>query len=168
MASAVIFLPRWRILFTICVTSTDRYTGSGISSRRGAGPLRGMESAFLLGAVAATGLLAVADPGGVEGAADDLVTDARQVLHPPTAHQHDGVLLEVVALTGDVGGDLDATRQAHSGDLAQRRVGLLGCVGEHTGAHAAPLRRALERGRLHLRRVRLAALADQLLDGGHS
>src|SRR5215204_4857429 len=98
-----------------------------------------MGSAFLLGAVAATGLLAIADTGGVEGAADDLVTDARQVLHPAPAHEHDRVLLQVVALAGDVGRDLDTAREAHAGDLAERRVGLLGRVGEHARAHAAAL-----------------------------
>src|ERR687897_1260378 len=127
-----------------------------------------MGSAFLLGAVAGAGLLAVADPGGVEGAADDLVADAREVLHPAAADEHDRVLLEVVALAGDVGRDLDATGQPHAGDLAERGVGLLGRMGEHASAHAAALGRALERRRLHLRRLRLAALADQLLDGGHS
>src|SRR5262249_44580833 len=33
--------------------------------------------------------------------------------------------------------------------------------------HAAPLRASLERRRLRLGRLRLAALTDQLLDGGH-
>src|SRR5262245_9433847 len=168
MRSAVDFLPRCRILLTIWVTSTDRYTGSGMRSRRGAGPLRGIGSAFLLGAVAAASLLAVAHPGGVEGAADDLVADTREVLHPAATHEHDRVLLEVVPLTGDVRGDLDAARQAHAGDLAERGVGLLGGMGEHARAHAAALGRALERRRLDLRRLRLAALADKLLDRGHS
>src|SRR3712207_8562335 len=67
---------------------------------------RAMGSALLLGAVPATGLLAVADAGGVERPADDLVAHARQVLDAATAHEHDGVLLEVVALARDVGGDL--------------------------------------------------------------
>src|SRR3954454_6863760 len=98
--------------------------GSGMSSRRGAGPLRGT-SALLLGAVAAAGLLAVAHTRGVERAADDLVAHTRQVLHTPAAHEHDGVLLQVVALARDVGGDLHATGQPHTGDLAQRGVRLL-------------------------------------------
>src|SRR5688500_4025351 len=102
MRSASERLPRWRILLTICVTRSCRYTGSGMRSRRGAGPLRGM-SAFLLGAVAAARLLAVAHAGGVEGAADDLVADTRQVLHTTAAHEHDRVLLQVVPLTRDVG-----------------------------------------------------------------
>src|SRR4051794_26518279 len=124
-------------------------------------------SAFLLGAVAATGLLAVAHTGGVEGAADDLVAHAGEVLHPAAAHQHDGVLLQVVALAGDVGGDLHAAGQPDASHLAQRGVRLLRGGGVHAGAHATTLRGALERGRLALRRLRLAALADQLLDGGH-
>src|SRR5690606_15140177 len=131
-------------------------------------PLRGIGSAFLLGAVTATGLLAVAHTGGVEGAADDLVANARQVLHATAAHEHDRVLLQVVALAGDVGRDLDAAGEAHAGDLAQCRVGLLGRVGEHARAHTTALRRALEGRRLGLGRLGLAALADQLLDGGHS
>src|SRR4051812_40027546 len=118
--------------------------GSGMSSRRGAGPLRGT-SALLLGAVAATGLLAVADPGRIEGAADDLVADAGKVLHAATAHEHDGVLLQVVALAGDVGRDLHTAGQPHTGDLPERRVRLLGRVRVDAGAHPTALRSALQR-----------------------
>src|SRR5579864_9514322 len=80
MRSASERLPRVRILFTNWVTTTEWYTGSGISSRRGAGPFLGIRaSALPLGAVARAGLLAVTDTGRVEGAADDLVADARKV-----------------------------------------------------------------------------------------
>src|SRR3546814_4458798 len=112
--------------------------------------------------------LAVLHTRGVEGAADDLVSHTRQVLHTTAAHEHDRVLLEVVALTGDVGRDLLAARQAHAGDLAEGGVRLLRGVGEHARAHAATLRRALEGGRLCLGRLGLPALAAQLLDGGHA
>src|SRR5436190_19876344 len=78
-----------------------------------------------LGAVPAAGLLAVLHAGGVEGAADDLVADAREVADPAAADEHDRVLLQVVTLARDVGRDLDAARQADAGDLAQRRVRLL-------------------------------------------
>src|SRR5579884_11221 len=133
MRSARVRFPLERILFTIWVTSTDRNTGSGIRSRRGAGPLRGI-SALLLGAVAAAGLLAVPDPGGVEGAPDDLVADPGQVFDPAAPDQDDRVLLEVVADAGDVGGDLHPAGQADAGHLAQGRVRLLGGVGVHPGA----------------------------------
>ena len=62
------------------------------------------------------------------------------------------MLLQVVADAGDVGGDLDAAGQPHAGDLAQRRVRLLRGRGVDAGAHAAPLRAALERRRLGLAR----------------
>src|ERR1044072_2941065 len=97
MRSARWRLPRSRILFTSWVTSGELYTGSATSGRRGAGPLRGMSALLLLRAVTAARLLAVADTVGVERAADDLVADAGQVLHPAPPHEHHRVLLQVVA-----------------------------------------------------------------------
>src|SRR5215204_4072260 len=142
--------------------------GSGISGRRLAGPLRGIRQFLLdllaLGAVARAGLPAVADALGVEGAADDLVADAGKVLHPAPADEHDGVLLQVVANAGDVGGDLDAAGQPHPADLAQGRVGLLGRGRVDARADTPPLGRALQRRRLGLLDLALTALADQLGD----
>src|SRR5689334_15625119 len=124
-------------------------------------------SGLLLGAVAGTSLLTTTHARGVERAADDLVTHTGEVLHTTTTHEHDAVLLEVVVLTGDVCGDLDAAGQAHTGDLAQRRVRLLGSGGEHACARAAALRCALQGRRRLLAALALTALADQLLDRGH-
>src|SRR5918999_66062 len=142
--------------------------GSGVSGRRLAGPFRGILLFLLdllaLGPVARTGLPAVADALGVEGAADDLVADARQVLHPAAADEHDRVLLEVVADTRDVGGDLDAAGQPDPADLAQGRVGLLGRGRVDARADTPPLGRTLQRRRLGLLDLALAALADQLGD----
>src|SRR5699024_54578 len=120
---------------------------------------------LLLGAVAAASLLAAPDTLGVEGAAHDLVADAGKVLHSATAHEHDGVLLQVVADARDVGRDLDARGQPHTGDLAQGGVRLLGGGRVHARAHAAALRRALEGRGGDLRRLVLPALAHQLVDG---
>src|SRR6187551_2381355 len=133
-------------------------------------------SALLLGAVAATGLVALADAGGVEGAADDLVADAGQVLHPAAADEDDGVLLQVVALAGDVGGDLHPVGQPHTGDLAQGGVRLLRRYGRDAGADAAALRRGdgllaplrgLEARRRGLLLRALAALAYKLVRVRH-
>src|SRR5919112_43468 len=135
--------------------------------RLGAGPLRGMSALLLLRAVTAASLLAVLHALGVERAADDLVADAGEVLHPAAADQDDRVLLEVVAHARDVGRDLDAAREPHTGDLAERRVRLLRRGGVDARADPAPLGRTLEGGRLVLRHLVLAALADQLLDCGH-
>src|SRR3954447_860393 len=121
-----------------------------------------------LRAVAAAGLLAATHALGVERAANDLVADTGQVLHPAAAHEHDRVLLEVVADTGDVGRDLDAGRQPDTGHLAQGGVRLLRRRRVDARADAAALRTALQRRRLGLADLVLPALADQLRDRGHS
>src|ERR1700710_2194426 len=125
MRSASERLPPMRILLTSWVTSGELYTGSMTTGRRGAGALRGMSALLFLCAVTAAGLLAVADTLGVQRTANDLVADAGEVLHPAAAHEHDRVLLQVVADPRDVGGHLDAAGEADAGDLAQRRVRLL-------------------------------------------
>src|SRR6478736_111278 len=167
MRCATCFLPSWRTLLTSWETSCDPKTGSMSIGRFGAGPLRGISALLLLGAVAAASLLTVLDALGVEGAADDLVADTGEVLHPAAANEHDRVLLEVVAHARDVSGDLDATRQAHAGDLAESGVRLLRGGGVDARADAASLGRTLQGRRLVLRHLVLAALADQLLNGGH-
>src|ERR1700722_15975354 len=105
MRSAKVRLPRDKTLFTTWVTSTERCTGSGASSRRTAGPLRGT-SGLLLGAVARTRLVALSHAGRVERATNHLVPHTGKVLDPATTHQHDGVLLEVMAHARDVRTDL--------------------------------------------------------------
>src|SRR5262245_58418028 len=79
-------------------------------------------SLVLLGGVPATRLLAVLDAGGIERATDDLVANAGQVADATAADEHDRVLLEVMALAGDVGRHLDPARKTDTGNLAERRV----------------------------------------------
>src|SRR3954470_3140957 len=106
-----------------------------LRTRRGAGLQRpgGRElcgersaSRASLRAVLGAPLAAVADAGRVEAAANHLVAKARQVADASAANQDDRVLLEVVPFTRNVGTDLHAVRQPHAGDLAQRRIRLLG------------------------------------------
>jgi hypothetical protein len=52
-------------------------------------------------------LTSVAHALGVQGTANDVVPNTWEVLDTTTADHHSGVLLEVVALTGDVGRDLN-------------------------------------------------------------
>src|SRR3954454_18037362 len=171
MRSAVDFLPSSMTLLITCWTRRERKTGSGSICRMVAAERRGIGPLLLLHAVLRAGLLAVADAGGVERAAHDLVAHARKVLDAAAADQHDGVLLEVVPLAGDVGGDLDAPGDADAGDLAQRRVRLLGRGRVHARAHPAPLGggdlllaalAGLQARRGQLLGLRMATLADQL------
>src|SRR5215210_3560536 len=173
MRSAMDFLPSSMTLFTTCWTRRERWTGSGSTGRIWAAARRG--TALLpLDAVLRAGLLAVADAGGVERPAHDLVAHARQILHAAAAHEHDGVLLQVVALTGDVGRDLGRARDPHTRDLAQRRVRLLRRRRVHARADAAALRcgdlllaalAGLEARCGQLLRLGGAALADELARG---
>src|SRR5262249_20900909 len=80
----------------------------------------------------------------IQGPPDDVVPDARKVLHAAPADQHDRVLLEVVPHARDVRGDLDPVGQPDSRDLSEGRVRLLRRRGEHADANPALLRTSLE------------------------
>src|SRR5271170_7798906 len=89
------------------------YIGSPGIFRRRTHPLRGI-CYFLpllalllcslrpLGAVFRAPLLAIFDSGGVQRPTDHVVTDSRQILHPAAADEHDRVLLQVVADSGNI------------------------------------------------------------------
>src|SRR5687767_824473 len=104
MRSAVDFLPSSMTLLMTCWTSRERWIASGSGVRTSARLRR--KASLLLDAVLGAGLLAVADAGGVQRAAHDLVAHARQVLDATAADEHDRVLLQVVALARDVRRDL--------------------------------------------------------------
>src|SRR3954451_9642317 len=140
MRSAVDFLPSSMTLLITCWTRRDRKTGSGSICRMVAAERRGIGLLLLLHAVLRAGLLAVADAGGVERPADDLVPHARKVLDAAAAHEHDRVLLQVVALARDVRRDLHRAGDPDARHLAQRGVRLLRRDGVHTRADAAALR----------------------------
>src|SRR6476661_5600720 len=120
-----------------------------------------------LGAVLRTALPAVLDTLGVENAAQHMVADTRKVAHAASADEHDAVLLQVVAFAGDIGDDLALVRQTNLGHLAKGRVRLLRSRRIDAGADAALLRILLHRRDLGLGLLRLATLADQLVDRRH-
>ena len=120
-----------------------------------------------LGPVLRARLLAVLDPLRIEHPAQHVITHAGKIADTTAADQHDAVLLQVVALAGDVRDDLALVGQADLGDLAQRRVRLLRGRGVNTRADAALLRVLLHGRNLGLDLLRHAALADQLVDRRH-
>ena len=115
-----------------------------------------------LHAVLRAGLLAIADAGGVERPAHDLVAHARQVLDAATAHQHDRVLLQVVALARDVAVTSMPPEIRTRATLRSAEFGFFGVV-VHARAHATALRGG------HLLLAALAGLrpgVDSFLDFG--
>src|SRR3954468_18402997 len=153
-------------LFTSWDTSTEPYTGSGSTVLGAISARRGIRLAPQLRAVLRARLLPVAHARRVERGADDLVADARQVPDAAAADEHHGVLLQVVALAGNVGGDLHAVRQPDARDLPQRGVRLLRRGRVDARADAPLLRCAAPGLRLRLGDGRRTAFPDELIDGG--
>ena len=59
-----------------------------------------------LGSVERTGLCPAFYTSGIQSSSKDVVTYTREVFHTTAANEHDGVLLQVVALARDVRVDL--------------------------------------------------------------
>ena len=121
-----------------------------------------------LGTVLGTGLHTVLDRSSVVGATDDVITDTREVTDTTAADEHDGVLLQVVALTRDVSSNFDAVDKANTGNLTKSRVRLLRARGEDAGAHAALLGVVLQSSVLGLLGHGTTALANQLVNSRQS
>src|SRR5690606_20083333 len=129
-------------------------------------------------------LLAACDTAGIQGTANDVVPHPGQVPHTTTPDQHRRVLLEVVPLARNVRRHYHTVAKAHTGDLAERRVGLLRSHGADLGAHPTLLGRPLtapqttgiptqrvvgvaQRRRLGLLADPLPPFSDQLVDRRH-
>src|SRR5882724_8651088 len=132
--------------------------GMTIATLRSLGPL---------GAVLRTALLTILDALGIQHAAEDVVAHAGEILDAAAADHDHRVLLQVMALARDVADHLEPVGQAHLGDLAQRRVGLLRGRGVDARANAPLLRRLLQRGHLLARLLYRARTCDQLVDRRH-
>src|SRR5262249_12120182 len=113
-------------------------------------------------------LLAVFHARGIERSANYVITNSWEVLHAATAHEHDRVLLQVVADAGDIRGDFDGIRKANAGDFAERGVRFLRRLRVDADADSALFRAAHQRGRLRLGDDALASHTYQLRKCRHS
>ncbi len=71
-----------------------------------------------LGTVLRASLLPVFHTGGIECSSNDVIADARKIFDSAASDQHHGVLLQVVADTGNVGGNFDTIGEANPGDFS--------------------------------------------------
>ena len=69
------------------------------------------EDFLFLRAVTTTSLLTTFDRRAVERAADDLITNAREVANTTAADEDDRVFLKLVAFAGNVAGDFFVVRR---------------------------------------------------------
>src|SRR5216110_33527 len=120
-----------------------------------------------LRAILRTALLAVLDALGIEDAAEDVIAHAGQILDAAAADHDHRVLLKVMAFTRNIADHLEAIGQAHLGDLAKRGIRLLRGRGVDPRAHAALLRRLLQRRHLLARLLYNSRTCDQLVDRLH-
>ena len=91
-----------------------------------------------------------------------MVAYAREVLHTAAAHQHDAVLLQVVALSGNVAVNFLSVRKAHTSYLTHGGVRLLRGGRVHANTDAATLRTVVQSGALALVYKHLAAFPHEL------
>ena len=89
--------------------------------------------------VLGAGLHTTVNALGIQSAADDVVTNTRQVLNTTAADQNHGVLLQVMANTGDISRNFHTIGQTHTGDLTQSGVRLLGGGGTNSSANTTLL-----------------------------
>src|SRR6202158_479871 len=147
-------------LINFCTKSLPKTESAG-TSRRTMNPLRGILSPSRrapsrartrlllcgfgpLGAVLRAPLLAVFNACGVECPANHVITHARKILHAAATHEHDGVLLQVMADTRNVRGNCNTVGHARAGDFAQSRVGLLRRLRVNAYANTALFRTSLQ------------------------
>src|SRR5665213_942207 len=136
MPSAADFLPSYIREFMNLARTRSPNLASGVISRRSARWRRLIYISLLrtLGAIERTALLAVLDALGVQHAADDVIANARKILHAAAANEHHAVLLKVMAFAGNISQRFETVGQAHLGDLAQGRVRLFRRRGVDAGA----------------------------------
>src|SRR5260370_3932499 len=121
-----------------------------------------------LGPILRTSLLAVLHARSVQGSAHDVIPHSRQILYAAPAHQHDRVLLQVVADAGNIRRYFNRIRQPHACHFAQRRVRFLRRLRVHANAYTALLRTARQRRRLRLHPDRFTSHPYQLRKRRHS
>ena len=134
--------------------------------KRGSGRIERWR-AFLLDTIFGTGVLTAVDGLSIESATDDVVTDTRNLLHPATADEHDGVFLEVVAFAGDVSRNFHLVGKAHTGNLTKSGVRLLRGAGVDAGADTTLLRAGLQGHGCGLVADLFTSVADELLNSRH-
>ncbi|MNW62482.1 hypothetical protein D3C74_406210 [compost metagenome] len=96
-----------------------------------------------------------------------MITNTWQILDTTATDQNNGVLLQVVTFTADVGGDFEAVGQTYTAHFTQCRVRLLGGGGVYTGAYATLLRARFQRRHVAFHNELDAWLANQLVNSCH-
>ncbi len=96
-----------------------------------------------------------------------MITNTRKVLYTTTANKDDGVLLEIMSFTANVGDHFFAIGQTDLGNFTKSRVRLLRRTSHYLKTNTTTLRAAVEGTRLGLLFRSNASFADELIDCRH-
>jgi len=97
-----------------------------------------------------------------------VVPDTWKIFHTTPTNKNDGVLLEVVAFSANVGDDFITIGETNFGNLTESGVRLLGCASVNLETNAATLRAVVQSRRFRLRDCFLTTFADELVNCGHN
>lgn len=118
----------------------------------------------LLGAIFRPRSLSSGDTGEILCTSNQMIADTRAILYTSSPDQDDGMLLEIVTFTGNVGGYGAAIGELDTGDFTDSRVGFLWLGGEDLAANALDKGFGLEGGHFIDRwAVRFACATEVLL-----
>ena len=112
-------------------------------------------------------LLTICNSDGVQRTSHDVITHTGEILHSSTADEHDGVLLQVVPNTRNIGGDFHSVRKPDPCNLPEGGVRLLRRRGINPDTNASLLRAALKGGTLGLYSSKGSAFSHKLTNGRH-
>lgn len=118
-------------------------------------------------AVFAAGLFPLCNACRIERTANDVITDAGQILNSSAANEYGAVLLQIVTFAGNVYRTFLLVGQSDSRNLSHSRVRLLGGSGRNRKAYASLLRALIQNRAFGLVRFALSSLLDELVDRGH-
>ncbi len=121
----------------------------------------------LFRAVTAARLATAFDAGRVQGSANDLVTNAREVANAAAANKNDRVFLQFVAFARDVNGNFFVVRETNARDATKSGVRFFRLHRANQEADAAFLRAAFENRGLRVAMLLFAVFTHQLINGRH-
>ena len=115
-------------------------------------------------AVTRTRLHSLRHTCGIKRTADDVVTNAGQILDSSAPDKYGRVLLKIVSFAGNINRTFLLVGKANSCNLSYSRVGLFRRSRCYRKTNSALLRTVVEYGRLALENLLLSAVSDKLID----
>src|SRR6266849_1035481 len=126
---------------SFCGLSPPQGLGETRLSERSPLPPLGSSSlaAFTLSTILGAGLFPIGNTLRIQYSPNDVVPHAGQIAYAATTHQDNGMLLEVMAFTGDVSCYFGSIGKADARHFAKSGIGLLGRHGFDLQANPPPL-----------------------------